>query len=315
MLRGRHHGRRAGGRQRRRPGPRPGHRPAARAPRSGSAASSPTSAVRPGPTSPAARRTWRPSTTTAAQHHPRRRGHRRRPDQGRVPAPGHGGPRRPGPGRAAGARHLRRRHVLRPGHRAPSSSWPTTPARPTARRTGRPARLNAVLAAAADAVSGRSSTPSSPRRPSATSRRTATCSPRASGSPPALGRLVARSDDVPTRRHETKGSRQVDAPKLTVPDLAGRKSAGDKIVMITCYDVTFARLARRGRRRHAARRRLARHGRAGPGHHAARHPRRDALPLPHGQPRGRRGRSSSATCRSAPTSRASDVAWSRPCAW
>ena len=34
----------------------------------------------------------------------------------------------------------------------------------------------------------------------------------------------------------------MDAPKLTVPDLAGRKSAGDKLVMITCYDATFARL-------------------------------------------------------------------------
>ena len=34
----------------------------------------------------------------------------------------------------------------------------------------------------------------------------------------------------------------MDAPKLTVPDLADRKSAGDKLVMITCYDATFARL-------------------------------------------------------------------------
>jgi 3-methyl-2-oxobutanoate hydroxymethyltransferase len=34
----------------------------------------------------------------------------------------------------------------------------------------------------------------------------------------------------------------VDAAKLTVPDLARRKSAGDKLVMITCYDATFAGL-------------------------------------------------------------------------
>ena len=34
----------------------------------------------------------------------------------------------------------------------------------------------------------------------------------------------------------------MDAPKVTVPDLGRSKVAGDKLVMITCYDATFARL-------------------------------------------------------------------------
>ncbi len=34
----------------------------------------------------------------------------------------------------------------------------------------------------------------------------------------------------------------MDAPRLTVPDLAQRKAAGDRLVMITCYDATFAGL-------------------------------------------------------------------------
>jgi len=34
----------------------------------------------------------------------------------------------------------------------------------------------------------------------------------------------------------------VDAPKVTVPDLVRSKVAGDKLVMITCYDATFAGL-------------------------------------------------------------------------
>lgn len=38
----------------------------------------------------------------------------------------------------------------------------------------------------------------------------------------------------------------MDVAKLTVPDLAHRKAAGDKLVMITCYDATFAALMEEG---------------------------------------------------------------------
>ena len=76
----------------------------------------------------------------------------------------------------------------------------------------------------------------------------------------------------------------MDPPKLTVPDLPGRKATGDKLVMITCYDATFARLLEEagvdmllvgdslG---------MVVQGQATtmPGH-----ARRDDLPLPHGQP-------------------------------
>ena len=35
----------------------------------------------------------------------------------------------------------------------------------------------------------------------------------------------------------------MDRPKFTVPMLAQRKALGDKLVMITVYDATFAKLA------------------------------------------------------------------------
>ena len=52
-----------------------------------------------------------------------------------------------------------------------------------------------------------------------------------------------------------------------------------RIAMVTAYDVAFARLVDDGGRRHAPRRRLARHGGAGPRDDAAGDARRDGLPL------------------------------------
>ena len=71
--------------------------------------------------------------------------------------------------------------------------------------------------------------------------------------------------------------------------------------MVTAYDCDLRPAARRGRRRPAPGRRLARHGRPGPRDDAAGHARRDGLPHAHGAARRARARWSSATCRSAPT--------------
>ena len=104
---GRCHRRCHGRGQRRRPGSRPADRPPTwRNLR-------PRARVRPSPPTVASRRRrCRPPPRArdgkATQHDPRRRGHRRRLDQGRVPTARHGRPGRAGESGATGPRHLRR---------------------------------------------------------------------------------------------------------------------------------------------------------------------------------------------------------------
>ncbi len=69
-----------------------------------------------------------------------------------------------------------------------------------------------------------------------------------------------------------------DRPKVTVPELARMKALGEKITMITAYDVTFARLVDARRGRHDPRRRLGRHGGAGRGQHDSCRTRRHGVP-------------------------------------
>ena len=75
---------------------------------------------------------------------------------------------------------------------------------------------------------------------------------------------------------------------ITVPRLHEMKAQGEKIVVLTAYDASFAAQADAAGVDVAARRRFARHGRAGTCEHAAGHARRHGLS--HGRRRARHRR-------------------------
>ena len=93
-------------------------------------------------------------------------------------------------------------------------------------------------------------------------------------------RAAVRRAGLRTTMYPTPSQASGDTPRkpMTLHRLRAMHAAGEKIAMLTCYDASFARAARRRRCRRAAGRRLAGHGAAGPRQHAAGDARRDGLP-------------------------------------
>ena len=116
-----------------------------------------------------------------------------------------------------------------------------------------------------------------------------------------LDRLGLKPGQPEPDRRNMNESPVLARKPLTLHRLREMHAAGEKIAMLTCYDASFARAARRGRRRLPAGGRFARHGAAGPDQHGAGDARADGLSHRVRGARQPHGLDRSATCRSAAT--------------